>query len=195
MTTVAPEEITGTLKAWRGGDPAALGRLMPLVFEELRKMARRYARKARGGHSLQTSDLLNEVYLRLVDINNVTWHDRAHFFAVAAQLMRRILVDSARARTSAKRGGGLKRVDHSGVDLDQIPEVSAKQDAELVAIDDALNLLAKMDQRKARVIELRFFGGLTVEETSEVLKIGPQTVMREWRLAKVWMLRELSRTE
>jgi RNA polymerase sigma factor (TIGR02999 family) len=127
-----------------------------------------------------------------VDINNVTWQDRAHFFAVAAQLMRRIVIDAARARACAKRGGGLRRVDYSGVVLDRMPEVSSKQDSEIIAINDALNQLAKMDPRKAQVIELRFFGGLSVEETSEVMKIGPQTIMREWNLAKAWMLRELS---
>ncbi len=192
MSTTASTEITRTLKAWSAGDDAALHRLMPLVFNELRDMARRYARQARAGHSMQSSDLVNEVYLRLVDINNVTWQDRAHFFAVAAQLMRRIVVDAARARACAKRGGGFRRVDYSGVDLDRMPDVSSKQDSEMIAIDDALNQLAKMDPRKARVIELRFFGGMSVEETSEVMKIGPQTVMREWKLAKAWMLRELS---
>ena len=192
MSTAASTEITRTLKAWSAGDDAALHRLMPLVFNELRDMARRYARQARAGHSMQSSDLVNEVYLRLVDINNVTWQDRAHFFAVAAQLMRRIVVDAARARACAKRGGGLRRVDYSGVHLDRMPDVSSKQDSEMIAIDDALNQLAKMDPRKAQVIELRFFGGLSVEETSEVMKIGPQTVMREWKLAKAWMLRELS---
>jgi RNA polymerase sigma factor (TIGR02999 family) len=167
---------------------------MPRVFDELRRMARYYARQARSGHSMQTADLVNEVYLRLIDVNNVTWQDRAHFFAVAAQLMRRILVDAARARACAKRGGGLRK-DHSGIDLDQMPVLPAKQHSELVAIDDALEALTKMDPRKALVIELRFFGGLTVDETAEVLKIGPQTVMREWKLAKAWMLRELSRAE
>jgi RNA polymerase sigma factor (TIGR02999 family) len=192
LNTAASIEITQTLKAWSAGDDAALHRLMPRVFDELRKMARRYARQARAGHSMQSSDLVNEVYLRLVDINNVTWQDRAHFFAVAAQLMRRIVIDAARARACAKRGGGLRRVDYSGVVLDRMPEVSSKQDSEIIAINDALNQLAKMDPRKAQVIELRFFGGLSVEETSEVMKIGPQTIMREWNLAKAWMLRELS---
>jgi len=193
LIPVASREITQTLKAWSAGDQAALNRLMPRVFDELRRIARHYAKRA--GHSMQTGDLVNEVYLRLIDIDDVTWQDRAHFFAVAAQLMRRILVDAARARACAKRGGGLKRVDHSGVDLDQMPGMSSKQDSELVAIDDALKVLTKMDPRKAQVIELRFFGGLTVDETAEVLKIGPQTVMREWKLAKAWMLRELSRAE
>ena len=193
LPPVASREITQTLKAWSAGDQAALNRLMPRVFDQLRRMARHYARRARAGHSMQTGDLVNEVYLRLIDINDVTWRDRAHFFAVAAQLMRRILVDAARARACAKRGGGLKRVEHSAVDLDQVPGLSSKQDSELVAIDDALNVLTKMDPRKAHLIELRFFGGLTVEETAEVLKIGPQTVMREWKLAKAWMSRELGR--
>jgi RNA polymerase sigma factor (TIGR02999 family) len=185
-------EITRTLKAWGAGDREALDRLMPRVFDELRNLARRYTRRANPGHSLQTGDLVNEVYLRLIDINNVTWQDRVHFFAVAAQLMRRILVDAARARACAKRGGR-RREDHSGVDLEQLAAVSAKNDAQVVAIDDALNALATVDPRRAQVIELRFFGGLSVEETAAAMKVSQPTVMRDWKLAKAWMLRELSR--
>lgn len=186
-------EITVLLKAWGSGDVAALDRLTPLVYEELRRLARRYMRHERAGNTLQTTALVNEAYLRLVDANSVGWQDRVHFFAVSAQIMRRILVDAARARASAKRGGQVKRVNHSSAfNLDEIPDVSSARDRELVAIDDALGVLAEMDPRKARVIELRFFGGLSVEETAEVLKISPQSVMRDWKLAKAWLMRELT---
>jgi RNA polymerase sigma factor (TIGR02999 family) len=187
-------EITALLKAWGSGDAAALDQLTPLVYEELRRLARRYMRNERAGNTLQTTALVNEAYLRLVDAKRVGWQDRAHFFAVSAQMMRRILVDAARARGSAKRGGQAKRVNHSNsFNLDEIPDVSTGRDRELVAIDDALNTLAEMDPRKARVIELRFFGGLSVEETAEILKISPQTVMRDWKLAKAWLTRELGK--
>ena len=167
--------------------------LTPLVYDELRRLARRYMRNERAGNTLQTTALVNEAYLRLVDAKRVAWQDRVHFFAVSAQMMRRILVDAARARGSAKRGGQVKRVNHStAFNLDEIPDVSTGRDRELVAIDDALNTLAEMDPRKARVIELRFFGGLSVEETAEILKISPQSVMRDWKLAKAWLMRELA---
>jgi len=193
MPSESPE-ITGLLKAWAGGDAAALDQLTPLVYDELRRLARRYMRNERAGNTLQTTALVNEAYLRLVDAQRVGWQDRAHFFAVSAQMMRRILVDAARARGSAKRGGQVKRVNHSAAfNLDAIPDVSTGRDRELVAIDDALNTLAEMDPRKARVIELRFFGGLSVEETAEILKISSQTVMRDWKLAKAWLTRELAR--
>src|ERR1700693_2217006 len=183
-------EITVLLKAWGSGDAAALDRLTPLVYDELRRLARRYMRNERAGNTLQTTALVNEAYLRLVDAKRVAWQDRVHFFAVSAQMMRRILVDAARARGSAKRGGQVKRVNHSSAfNLDEIPDVSTGRDRELVAIDDAL---AEMDPRKARVIELRFFGGLSVEETAEILKISPQSVMRDWKLAKAWLTRELA---
>ena len=186
-------EITVLLKAWGSGDAAALSRLTPLVYEELRRLARRYMRSERAGNNtLQTTALVNEAYLRLVDAQRVGWQDRVHFFAVSAQMMRRILVDAARARGSAKRGGQVKRVNHSSAfNLDEIPDVSTGRDRELVAIDDALKTLAEMDPRKARVIELRFFGGLSVEETAEVLKISTQSVMRDWKLAKAWLTREI----
>jgi RNA polymerase sigma factor (TIGR02999 family) len=187
-------EITVLLKAWASGDAAALDQLTPLVYDELRRLARRYMRNERAGNTLQTTALVNEAYLRLVDAKRVAWQDRVHFFAVSAQMMRRILVDAARARGSAKRGGQVKRVNHSSAfNLDEIPDVSRGRDRELVAIDDALNALAEMDPRKARVIELRFFGGLSVEETAEILKISPQSVMRDWKLAKAWLMRELAK--
>ena len=188
-------QVTVLLKAWASGDPAALDRLTPLVYDELRRMARRYMRNERGGNTLQTTALVNEAYLRLVDVHNVVWNDRAHFFAVSAQMMRRILVDAARARGSAKRGGLLKRAQHStAINLDEIPDVNSNRAAELIAIDDALERLAEFDPRKARVIELRFFGGLSVEETAEVLKLSPQSVMRDWKLAKAWLTRDLTGT-
>jgi RNA polymerase sigma factor (TIGR02999 family) len=187
-------EITVLLKAWGTGDAAAMNQLTPLVYEELRRLARRYMRNERVGNTLQTTALVNEAYLRLVDAKSVGWQDRVHFFAVSAQMMRRILVDGARARASAKRGGQVKRVNHSSAfNLDEIPDVSSERDRELVAIDDALKTLAEMDPRKARVIELRFFGGLSVEVTAEVLKISPQSVMRDWKLAKAWLMRELAK--
>jgi len=192
---MAPEsgEITVLLKAWGSGDAAALDQLTPLVYDELRRLARRYMRNERAGNTLQTTALVNEAYLRLVDAKRAGWQDRVHFFAVSAQMMRRILVDAARARGSAKRGGHVKRVTHStAFNLDEIPDVSTGRDRELVAIDDALNTLAEMDPRKARVIELRFFGGLSVEETAEILKLSPQSVMRDWKLAKAWLTRELT---
>jgi RNA polymerase sigma factor (TIGR02999 family) len=190
MEPKAPAEVTAFLKAWRAGEDAALNRLTPTVYDELRRIARRHMRSERAGNTLQATALVNEAYLRLVDAKNVDWRDRAHFFAVCAQIMRRILVDAARARGSAKRGGQVKRVDHSSAfNLDEIAIVG--RDRQLVEIDDALKTLAEMDPRKARVIELRFFGGLSVEETAEVLKISEQSVMRDWKLAKAWLLREL----
>jgi RNA polymerase sigma-70 factor (ECF subfamily) len=155
-------------------------------------MARRYMRRERAGNTLQTTALINEAYLRLVDAQSVGWQDRVHFFAVSASIMRRILVDAARARASAKPGGLAIREDHStAVDLDQIPEVG--RSAELIALDDALKALAEIDPRKARVVELRFFGGLSVEETASVLGISPQSILRDWKLAKVWMIREMAK--
>jgi len=185
-------QITRLLNAWSGGDEAALKELMPLVYHELRKAARRYMKHEREGNTLQATALVNEVYLRLVNVKEVSWRDRAHFFAVAAAMMRRILVDAARARTSVKRGGLAKQVRHSSAfDLDNVPAVSSVRDRELIAIDDALEVLTQMDPRKARVVELRFFGGLSVDETAEALKVSPQTVMRDWKLARAWMMREL----
>jgi RNA polymerase sigma factor (TIGR02999 family) len=180
-------EITRLLKAWRGGDPAAFEGLAPLVYGELRKIAHGYMRAEREGATLQATALVNEAYLRLVDARSVDWQDRAHFFAVAAKMMRRILVDKARSRVRVKRGGHAPKLN-----LYEIPDPSSGRSRELIAVDDALVDLAKVDPRKAEVIELRFFGGLSVEETAEVLKISPQSVMRDWRLARSWLMRQLS---
>ncbi len=189
MTPAPSVEITQLLKAWSGGDAAAFDRLAPAIYTELRRMARRYMQRERAGHSLQATALVNEAYLRLVDMKEAGWQDRAHFFAVSAQMMRRILVDAARARVTGKRGGAA-----ACVNLEEIPEVGSGRARELVALDDTLTALAAMDPRKARVVELRFFGGLSVEEAAEVLKISPQSVMRDWKLAKAWLRRELSKT-
>ncbi|MEO6759094.1 MAG: sigma-70 family RNA polymerase sigma factor [Saprospiraceae bacterium] len=185
-------EITRMLQEWSAGDESALRQLVPMVYSELRRTAQRHMRKERPGITMQTTALVNEVYLRLVNITNVEWRDRAHFFAIAAQMMRRILVDAARARASGRRGGEVQRVGSSTpYYLDNVPDVSTTRDGEMIAIDDALQALAQMDPRKARVIELRFFGGLSVEETAEILKISPQSVLRDWKLAKIWLGREL----
>lgn len=192
--TEKDSEITRLLKAWSGGQDAALEELMPLVHNELRRVARRYMKNERAGNTLQPTALVNEVYLRLVNVTELTWRDRAHFFAVAAEMMRRILVDAARARRAVKRGGHAERVNHSSAfDFDNLPDMSSSRDRELILIDDALEALAKMDPRKARVIELRFFGGLSVDQTAEALNVSPQTVMRDWKLARAWMTRELRR--
>jgi RNA polymerase sigma factor (TIGR02999 family) len=194
MVPTKSAEITTLLRAWSRGDSAALDRLTPLLYEELRHLAQRYMRNERAGHTLQATALANEAYLRLVDVKGVDWQDRGHFLAVSAQIMRRILVDAARARASVKRGGQLKRVDHStAIDFDQLPAAGSDRAAELCALDDALNSLSRMDARRAQVIELRFFGGLTVEETADVLKTSPQTVMRDWKIARAWLARELRR--
>jgi len=182
-----PREVTQLLLAWNEGDESALVKLVPLVYNELRRLARRRVRLERPDHTLQTTALINEAYLRLVDVRNVRWQNRAHFFALCARLMRRILVDYARTRHYAKRGGGAQPVS-----LEQSPAVSPAPSTDLVAVDDALKALTKVDDRKAQVVELRFFGGLTVEESAEVLKVSPETVRRDWKLAKVWLLRELS---
>jgi RNA polymerase sigma factor (TIGR02999 family) len=182
-----PREVTQLLLAWNGGDESALERLVPLVYDELRRLARRQLARERPDHTLQTTDLINEAYLKLVDIRNVRWQNRTHFFALCARLMRRILVDFARSRRYAKRGGGVRPIS-----LDQSQAISPTNSPDLVAVDDALKALTKIDARKGQVVELRFFGGLTVEETAEVLKISPETVRRDWKLAKVWLLRELS---
>jgi RNA polymerase sigma factor (TIGR02999 family) len=186
-------EITGLLKAWGRGDSAALDRLTPLVYEQLHRMARSYMRSERPGHTLQATALVNEAFLRLVDVRDLDWTDRAHFFAVCARVMRRILVDAARSRAAIKRGGQADRLDHStAIDLDQLQTPGTEMSAQVCALDDALNALAQIDPRRAQVVELRFFGGLTVEETGQVLQVSPQTVMRDWRLARAWLARELS---
>lgn len=182
----ADNNVTELLVAWNQGDEEALGRLIPLVHDELRRLAHRYMVGEREDHLLQTTALVNEAFLRLVDSSRVKWQNRAHFFAVSAQLMRRILVDFARSRNVDKRGGNLVRVE-----FDDAMIVSREPSGEMIALDDALTALARMDLRKSRVVELRFFGGLTVEETAEVLSISSDTVIRDWNFAKVWLLREM----
>lgn len=181
-------DVTALLIKWRGGDDGAVKKLLPLVHEELRRLAKRHMAGERPGHLLQATALVNEVYLRLVDVRRVQWQDRAHFFAMAARLMRRVLVDFARAQRNQKRGGALHRVT-----FDQNLPVASDTPEDLIAIDEALRALAAEYERKAQVVELRFFGGLSVEETAEVLKISEETVMRDWKFAKNWLLRELSR--
>jgi len=184
--------ISALLRAWSDGDENALGRLVPLMNGELRRMAKRYMRGQRARQTLQTTALVHEAYLHLIDSKNANWRDRAHFFAVCAQIMRRILIDAARARAAQKRGGEVKQPNHATpVNLDEIPAVTPHRAAEFLALEDALTDLERMDPRKAKVVELRFFGGLSVEESAEVLKVSPQTVMRDWRLARVWLAREL----
>jgi RNA polymerase sigma factor (TIGR02999 family) len=181
------------LKAWGRGDADALDRLTPLVYQQLHRMARSYMRHERPGHTLQPTALVNEAFLRLVDTQGLDWTDRVHFFAVCARVMRRILVDAARSRASVKRAGHVDRVEHAtAIDFDRLPTPGTEMSAQVCALDEALNRLAGLDPRRARVIELRFFGGLTVEETGQVLQISPQTVMRDWRLARAWLARELS---
>jgi len=190
-----PAEITRLLRAWGRGDSAALDRLTPLVYEQLRRMARRYMRNERLGHTLQATALVNEAFLRLVDTRSLDWADRDHFFAVCARIMRRILVDAARSRAAIKRGGHADRAEHStAINLDQLPDPASEMSAQVCALDEALNMLAQIDPRQAHVIELRFFGGLTVEETAHVVQTSPQTVMRDWKLARAWLARELSRS-
>ena len=178
-------EVSGLLRAWSEGDRAALDRLTPIVYDQLHRLARHYMRGERPGHSLQTSALVNEAYTRLVDYKRMQWQNRAHFFAVSAQLMRRILVEHAR-RHNLKRGGGVQHVS-----LDETAMVGGDRAADLVALDDAMEALARLDPRKVRVVEMRYFGGLSVEETAEVLKVSPVTVMRDWSTAKAWLYREL----
>jgi RNA polymerase sigma factor (TIGR02999 family) len=187
MTKSPPHEVTQLLQAWSNGDQEALDKLAPLVYDELHRLARRYMSHERPGHTLQTTALVNEAYVRIVDWKNVRWQNRAHFFGVAAQMMRRILVDFARSRMYEKRGGKAWRVS-----LSEAATVSAERGADLIALDDALQSLAKLDPRKSRIVELRFFGGLSVEETAEVLKISTRTVMRDWGMAQAWLYRELS---
>jgi RNA polymerase sigma factor (TIGR02999 family) len=181
------EEVTGLLVEWSKGNPAALDRLAPLVYKELHRLAQRYRNKERPDHTLQATDLVHEAYLRLVKVDGIDWQSRAHFYAIAARLMRRVLVDYARSRGYLKRAPGAHHVE-----LDEEQVSSLEPDPNLVALDDALHILAGVDRRKADVIELRYFGGLTVEETAEVLKVSSDTVKRDWRLAKSWLLRELS---
>jgi RNA polymerase sigma factor (TIGR02999 family) len=180
--------MTDLLAAWSDGDREALDRLLPLVERELHRLAHHYMSRERPDHTLQTGALVNEAYLKLVDQTRVRWQNRAHFFAIAAQTMRRILIDHARRRRYDKRGGGARPLP-----LDEAAHVTDERAAELVALDDALKLLQEVDERKARVVELRYFGGLSVEEVSEVLKVSPDTVGREWRRARAFLLREMER--
>lgn len=185
--TPSPHQVTQLLKDWSNGDQAARDQLMPLVYDELHRLAHQHMRKERPGHTLQTSALVNEAFVKLVDQKDVHWQNRVHFFGIAAQSMRRILVDHARSRHYAKRGGDARQVS-----LDEVAIVSPERAAEVVALDDALTSLAAVDSRKSQIVELRFFGGLSIEETAEVLAVSPGTVMRDWTLAKAWLRREMT---
>jgi RNA polymerase sigma factor (TIGR02999 family) len=187
-STPSPQEMSQLLAAWSDGDREALDRLLPLVERELHRLAHQYMSRERPDHTLQTTALVNEAYMKLVDQTRVHWQNRAHFFAIAAQTMRRILIDHARRRRYDKRGGGARPLP-----LDEAAHITDERAAELVALDDALGLLQEVDERKARVVELRYFGGLSVEETAEVLKVSPDTVGREWRRARAFLLREMER--
>jgi RNA polymerase sigma-70 factor, ECF subfamily len=188
MKTLAADNLTGLLVEWREGDQAALDRLMPLVYDQLRRIAHRYVQRERNGHTLQTSALVNEAYLRLAD-QKVLWQNRAHFFAVTARVMRHILIDHARRRRYAKHGGEAQQVP-----IDEAAVMSLDRAAELIALEEALDELAELDQRKSRVVELRYFGGLSLEETAEALNISLMTVRRDWRAAKAWLYRRLKET-
>jgi RNA polymerase sigma factor (TIGR02999 family) len=190
MPRRSPQEVTQLLHAWRRGEEAALDRLMPLVYDELRRLAHRYMVHERPGHVLQTTALVNEAYVQLIEANKVNWQDRTHFFAISANLMRQILVHMARSRDAQKRGGNFRQVS-----LDEASIVSPRPGADLIELDDALKALAEMDPRKARVVELKFFGGLNLEEIAEVLKISADTVWRDWDLAKAWLYREVKHAE
>lgn len=187
MDDALGHEITQLLQAWRRGDEGALDKLTPQVYHELHRAARRCMIRERDGHTLQTTALINELYLRLCDLKLIDWQNRAHFFALCARQMRRILTDQARARQSHKRGEGAQ-----AISLDVALVVSPQPSADLLAVDDAINRLAKVDERKSQVVVLRFFGGLSVEETAEALRVSPQTVARDWTLAKAWLKRELN---
>jgi RNA polymerase sigma factor (TIGR02999 family) len=184
--TPAPENVTKLLVAWGDGDEAARDELMPLVYQELHRLAHHYMNRERPDHTLQTSALVNEAFVRLIDQKEVRWQNRAHFFGIAAQMMRRILVDYARSRQYAKRGGGAQQVS-----FDEALFASEERADEVVALDDALKDLAQFDQRKSQIVELRFFGGLSIDETAELLKVSPGTVMRDWTLAKAWLRKQI----
>lgn len=186
MSTLSTEQVTDILLAWGQGDEAALEKLMPLVYGELKRLAHHYLKGERAGQLLQTTDLVNEAYLRLIDARRVQWQNRAHFFAMAASLMRRVLVDAARKRNFQKRGGGALQVS-----LNEALPLGHQRGPDLIALDDALQMLAEFDARKCKVVELRFFGGLSVKETAEVLRVSPDTVMRDWSLARAWLLNQL----
>jgi RNA polymerase sigma factor (TIGR02999 family) len=188
MATSSAHDVTALLLSWSAGDQAALDQLVPLVHEQLHRLARRQMGRERVGHTLQPTALVNEAYLRLIDASQVQWKDRAHFFAISARLMRQILVDFARSRQNLKRGGGMRQIS-----LNDALEVLPDGRTDLVALDCALQALSTLSSRRSQVVELRFFSGLSVEETAEVLSVSPETVKRDWRLAKVWLLRELSK--
>jgi RNA polymerase sigma factor (TIGR02999 family) len=188
MTTPAPQEVTQLLLAWSDGDQAALEKLTSLVYGELHRLAKRYMGRERTGHTLQTSALVNEAYLQLINAKEVRWQNRAHFFAVSAQIMRRILVDFARERAQLKRGGGAQQVS-----LEEAMVVSPERGADLLALDEALERLGRLNARQGRIVELRYFGGLNEEEIAEVLKVSLRTVQSDWRLARTWLYRELSK--
>jgi RNA polymerase sigma factor (TIGR02999 family) len=185
--TPPPQQVTQLLNDWSSGDQAARDRLMPLVYDELHRLAHQYMKRESKGHTLQTSALVNEAFVKLVDQKNVRWQNRAHFFGIAAQLMRRILVDHARSRETAKRGGGVQ-----AISFDDALYVSDERSAEVVAVHEALEQLSQFDSRKGQVVELRFFGGLSIDETAQVLGVSPGTVMRDWTLAKAWLHREIT---
>ena len=190
-----PSDVTKLLKAWRAGDETALERMTPLIYNHLRRLGRQYVRKERMDNRADATSLVHEAYLRLVDARTVDWRDRAHFFAVSSTIMRRILVDAARARATAKRGGDLQKVEESpGLNLDSLPAVGTDRADEMCALNDALDALAKREPRRAQVIELRYFGGLSVEETAEALNVSPQTVLRDWKLARAWLAVELRKS-
>lgn len=186
MVPAECSETTRLLRAWADGDQQALGKLTPRVYDELRRLARHLMHGEQPGRTIQTTELIHEAYIKLIDVSNVDWQQRAHFFAIAAQIMRRILLDRARRRVAAKRGGAAVRLN-----LDEAPDLGTSRAREIIQLDDALNALARLDQRKAQVIEFRFFAGLSVQETAEVLKISSDTVLRDWRLARAWLLKEL----
>lgn len=181
------QDVTTLLRAWTDGSGSALDQLLPVLYQELRRTARAYMRRERSGHTLQTTALVNEVFLRLVDIHQIQFRDRVHFLTMAAHLMRRILVDHARRRGFQKRGGG-----EGPVPFDELAVISPARNSQFVIVDDALNALSKRDERKAKVVEMRFFGGLSVEETAAALNVSPQTVLRDWSLAKAWLRREMT---
>jgi RNA polymerase sigma factor (TIGR02999 family) len=187
MLAPSPADVTRLLVAWRGGEASALDRLLPLVYAQLHEVAHRYMRDERPNHPLQTTALVHEAYLRLIDVERVDWQSRNHFLAIAARMMRRVLVEAARRRNADKRGG-----DASHVALDEAFVPAPERSADLLALDDALEHLAALAPRKARVVELRYFGGLTVEETATVLEVSAETVMRDWRMAKLWLQRDLA---
>jgi len=187
MDEPSPNEITQQLIAWSNGDTAALENLIPAVYQELRRMADRCLRGENAEHSLQPTALVHEAYLRLIDQTRVEWHNRAHFFGVAAQMMRRILIDHAKAKHRAKRGGAARKLS-----LEEIANYTRERASDLVALDEALKILAEMDERKSRIVELRYFGGLTVDETAQVLGVSDKTVMRDWNLAKAWLYQHLN---